>query len=35
MGELVRPGGFQVGLDDDRSESLLPRDSHHLKRGQD
>ncbi len=24
-------GGFRVGLDDDRSESLLPLDSHHLK----
>ncbi len=32
---MVRPGGFRVGLDVDRSEYLLPRDSHHLKRGQD
>ncbi len=31
----MRPGGFRVGLDDDRSEPLIPRDSHHLKRGHD
>ncbi len=34
-GELARAGGFREGLDDDRSESLLLRDLHHLHRGHD